>query len=417
MKYLASLAWKNLSRYLRRTVITAGALAVGLAAYLLIDSVLLGAEKESERNLIWYESSSARVLAEGYWADREQLPLDTVLEQPQRVLAALAERGIPAAPRTVFGAELIVRQDPFPEDGSLRVKVVAIDPELDNRVFRFKETVTAGRWLEAGEEAILLGSWLAEDLGAEVGYTVTIVTRTRDGYYQSFEVPVVGILTCPNPQVNRSSVFLPLDAADALLAMNGAVTEIDLRFPERADAGSLAADLQRDLRARMPGIEVLEWQRLAEDYLAIAAAKQKGTGFILVLAFVIAAVGVSNTMLMAIYERRRELGTMRALGMGDRQVRRLFLLEAAGIGVLGSTLGLALGALLCLGMVNRGIDFGPLVRNIDMGYRVTGVFRGAWHPQAMAGAWLFGILLCVAVALIPTRRALRMPITDCLRAT
>jgi ABC-type lipoprotein release transport system permease subunit len=122
-------------------------------------------------------------------------------------------------------------------------------------------------------------------------------------------------------------------------------------------------------------------------------------------------------MLMAIYERVRELGTMRALGMGDRQVRRLFLLEAAGVGVLGSTIGVALGALLCLWMVNRGIDFSAMVRTMDMGYRVNGVFRGAWHPQAMAGAFVFGVVLCVAVALVPTRRALSMRITDCLRAT
>jgi ABC-type lipoprotein release transport system permease subunit len=417
MRFLASLAWKNLSRYRRRTLITASAVGVGLAVYLLVDSILLGAETESERNLIWYESSSARVLPEGTRAERQRLPLDPAIEQPQRVLAALAELAIPATPRTVFGAELIVRQDPFPEDGSLRVKVAAIDPLRDDQVFRFKETVTAGRWLEADEEAVLLGSWLAEDLGARVGYTVTIVSRTRDGYYQSFEVPVVGIVTCPNPQVNRSSVFLPLRAADELLAMNGAVTEIDLRFPERADATGLAARLQAHLEPVVPGLEVVVWKRLAEDYLAIAAAKQKSTGAILVLAFVIAAVGVSNTMLMAVYERRRELGAMRALGMGDRQVRTLFLLEAAGIGVIGSTLGLALGALLCLWMVNKGIDYGPLMRTMDVGYRVAGVLRGAWHPEAMAGAFVFGILLCVAVAFVPTRRALRMRITDCLRAT
>lgn len=417
MKFLASLAWKNLSRYRRRTIITAAAVGVGLAVYLLVDSVLLGAEKESERNLIWYESSSARVVSEGYWAARQQLPLDRVIEQPQRVLAALAGRGIPATPRTAFAAEMIVRQDPFPEDGSLRIRVTAIDPERDSQVFRFRDTVTAGRWLQAGEEAILIGSWLAEDLGARVGYTVTIVTRTRDGYYQSFEVPVVGILACPNPQVNRSAVFLPLAAADELLGMNGAVTEIDLRLPERSDAAGLAARLQADLRSREPGIEVLEWQRLAEDYLALAAAKHKGTSFILVLVFVIAAVGVSNTMLMAIYERVRELGTMRALGMSDRQLRGLFLMEAAGIGVLGSTLGLALGALLCLWMVNTGIDYSSMMRTMDMGYRVSGVFRGAWHPEAMAGSWVFGVLLCVAVAFVPTRRALAMRVTDCLRAT
>jgi putative ABC transport system permease protein len=269
---------------------------------------------------------------------------------------------------------MVVRKDPFPEDGALRIRVEAIDPERDDRVFRFRETVTAGRYLRPGEEAVLLGSWLAEDLGAKVGYPVTIVTRTRDGYYQAFEAPVVGIVSCPNPAVNRTSVFVPLD------------------------------------------VEVLDWTQLAADYVALAEQKQKGSGIILLLVFIIAAVGVSNTMLMAVYERVRELGTMRALGMGDRQVRRLFLLEASGIGVIGSVLGLALGSLLCLWMVDVGIDFSSAMRTMDMGYRVSGVFRGAWHPAAMAGAFAFGVLLSVGVAFVPTRRALSMSITDCLRA-
>ncbi len=422
VRFLAALAWKNLLRYRRRTLITSAALGVGLGIYLLADSLLLGAERESERNLVWYETGSARVLARGYWKDKDQLPLDPAIERPEPILERLAARGVAATPRTVFGGELVVRKDPFPEDGALRVRVEAIDPERDDRVFRFRETVTAGRYLRRGEEAVLLGSWLAEDLGAEVGYPVTIVTRTRDGYYQTLDAPVAGIVSCPNPEVNRGSVFVPLDMADDLLAMGGAVTEIDLRFPERADAraargaGAEAADLETALRPEFPGIEVLDWTTLAADYVALAEQKQKGSGILLLLVFIIAAVGVSNTMLMAVYERVRELGTLRALGMGDRQVRRLFLLEAAGIGVIGSAFGLALGSLLCLWIVNVGIDFSAAMRTMDIGYRVSGVFRGAWHPEAMAGAAVFGVLLSVGVAFVPTRRALSMSITDCLRA-
>ena len=416
MSFLPKLAIKNLARHRRRTAITASALAVGLAIYILMDSLLLGADRESERNLIWYESSSARVLREGAWEERDRMPLEPALESPEAIIARLAAKGIPAAPRTVFGGELVVSRDPFPEDGSVRVKVIAIDPGRDDKVFRLRETLVSGRFIERGEEAVMLGPWLAEDLGAQVGYTVTIVTRSRDGYYQTISAPIAGILAIPNPVVNRVSAFLPLDVADDLLAMGGAVTEIDLRLPERADADRVAADLKAGLGSELSGSVVLGWKKLAEDYLALAASKKKSNGTILFLVFIIAAVGISNTMLMAIYERVRELGTMRALGMADLAIRRLFLLEAAGIGVLGATLGIALGAALCVWMVNTGIDYSALARRIDLGYRIAGVLRGAWHPEAMAGAFFFGVLLAVAVAFVPTRRVLRMSITDCLRA-
>jgi ABC-type lipoprotein release transport system permease subunit len=120
-------------------------------------------------------------------------------------------------------------------------------------------------------------------------------------------------------------------------------------------------------------------------------------------------------MLMAIYERIRELGMMRAMGMRDSEVRNAFLLEAAGIGFIGSTLGIIIGSLANIPLTNGGIDLGSMMRDMDMGYRITGIMRGIWEIRTIAGAFLTGITLSVLVALVPTRRALKKEITDCLR--
>jgi ABC-type lipoprotein release transport system permease subunit len=415
MRFLLGLAWKNLSRYRKRTMITASAIAVGLGIFIFMDSWLLGAEQESERNLIWYESSYARVMNNAYWDEKDQLPLEYLIEDPDIVILRLKEMRIPAAARTVFGGELVLREDPFEQDGSMPVKIYAIDPENDDEVFRFRETITDGRYLEPGEEGVLIGSWLAEDLGAEVGFPITIITTTMDGYYQTIDLEIVGIINCPNPVVNRSSIFMPLDTADVYLEMGGAVTEIDLKFPERADADLMAAEINEKLSADFQGLEVLSWKILAKDYVALADMKQSGTRMILFLVFIIAAVGVSNTMLMAVYERVRELGMMRALGMKNSQIRLAFLFEAGGIGFIGSLIGMLFGLLLCFWIVRWGVDFSALTRDMDIGYRVAGVMRGAWNPTAFVRAFFFGIILSIIVAFIPTRRALKMPITECLR--
>ncbi len=388
---------------------------MGLAIFIFIDSWLLGAQRESERNLIWYETSSARVLNQQYWEEKDQLPLKYVIENPEAVTDRLQELNIPAAPRIVFGGELIVRENPFEQDGSLPVKIFAIDPEKDNRVFRFNETIKEGRSLKSGEENILMGAWMAEDLGAEIGYPLTILTTTRDGYIQTIDVKIVGIINCPNPVINRSSIFLPLDIADRYLEMHGAITEINLKLPERADADLMASSIEKELGTDFPGLEILSWKTLAGDFVALAGMKQSATRMILFLVFIIVAVGVSNTMLMAIYERFRELGMMRALGMKDSQIRLAFLFESGGIGLIGSVLGILLGTILCFWIINRGIDLTFMSRNMDIGYRIAGISRGAWHPEALVYAFFFGIILSVAVTFFPTRRALKMTITDCLR--
>jgi ABC-type lipoprotein release transport system permease subunit len=96
MKFIITLAFKNLMRYKRRTIITAVAIAFGLMMYIFIDSMLMGAEYESVRNLKWYETASARILDDQYWENRFQYPLDLNIDNPDTILSNLKEKGITA---------------------------------------------------------------------------------------------------------------------------------------------------------------------------------------------------------------------------------------------------------------------------------------------------------------------------------
>lgn len=413
MKFIISLAFKNLTRYKRRTLITAGAIAFGLMMYIFIDSMLLGAEYESVRNLKWYETASARIYNSEYWDERYQHPLDINIEDPERIIGILEENGIEATSRTVFSGDLILNSTDFGEDGNMSVVVTAIDPETDYDVYHFGDTLAEGRFLEPGEDAVLLGSWFAEDIGAEVGYWITIVTRGNGGFYEAMDLEIVGIVNCPNPNVNRVLIMMPIDTAGDYLAMDGAVSEIDIRLPDSADVSAEVGRIQGLLNGN--GLEVMSWEALAVDYLALAESKRGGTGIILFLIFIIAAVGISNTMLMAIFERIRELGMMRSLGMSDSKIRIAFMCEAAGIGFIGSVMGVVLGAIANLYIIYVGIDYGFLLRDMDLGYRIQSIFRGVWNPETMAAAFLIGIFISSLVAFFPTRRALKMEIPACLR--
>jgi ABC-type lipoprotein release transport system permease subunit len=331
-----------------------------------------------------------------------------VIEQPAVVESALVGSGVTAARRAVFAGEI------FFGEGSLLVKVIALDPAADGRVFRLAETVSAGRYLLENEPGVLLGEWLAQDLGAKVGDLVTLRTRTRYGAFQTLELAVVGVLNCPNPLVNKGTAFIPLALADQALELEGAVSELDLGLPEWQQSRPRLEAVRTRLEA-FPQLAVAGWEELAQDYLMIARAKTAGSGLLLVLIFIIAAVGISNTMLMAVFERMREIGMMRALGMGDGAIRLTFLLEAGGIGLAGTAAGLTLGAAVNFYMVRWGLNLGALTGGMDIGYRVHSVFRSAWHPQALLGALAFGIGASMLISLIPSARALRLQITDCLR--
>jgi ABC-type lipoprotein release transport system permease subunit len=205
--------------------------------------------------------------------------------------------------------------------------------------------------------------------------------------------------------------MMDITAADMYLGMENSVTSIDIVLPEKTNLEQAKATLQ----AKLPeGFSVFTWEDLAQDYLALVEAKQGGTGMILFLVFIIAAVGVSNTMLMAMYERMRELGMMRALGMRDRDILLSFLFEAGGIGLIGSVVGIALGSLVNIYLVNTGFDFGFMFRDMDIGFRISSIMRGAWNFTTILKAFTAGILLSMLVAVLPIKRALKLDIPTCL---
>ncbi len=412
MKFLISLAFKNLTRYKRRTLITAGAIAVGIMMYIFIDAMLMGAEYESVRNLKWYETASARILNDGYWENRQQYPLDLNITDPDTIVDRLGDNDIIATKRIRVSGDLILSSREFGEDGNMPVTVTAIDPSRDNEVFHFGDTLIDGRFLEQDEDAVLMGSWFAEDIGAEVGKWITILARGNGGFYEAMDLEIVGILNCPNPNVNRSLILMPFDTADYYLGMDGAATEINIKMSDLADVDEELPVIQEFLNG--DNLTVMSWTAMARDYLALAEAKRGGTGLILFLIFIIAAVGISNTMLMAIFERIKELGMMRSLGMSDAKIRIAFMLEAAGIGLVGSLMGVVLGIIADLFIINVGIDFSFIMRDMDIGYRIQGLFRGAWNPGTILLAFFAGIFISTLVAYLPTNRALKMDIPSCL---
>ena len=416
MLFLIRLSWKNLSRYVKRTVITASAIGFGLGLFLFMDSILIGAEKDSERNLVWYETASIRLYNSDNVDQRNKYNLKHLIAQPEVVVKALRDQGMAVTTRTAFAAEAIVRKDPFAEDGSLLVRVFAVDSVNDTSVYRTgKEILPGGQWLTTGSSGVVLGAWLAEDIGAKVGYPITLVTRTKDGAFQTLDVEVVGLINTGNPVVNRTSVLIDQSFADTHLQLGGSVTQIDIAFPVTADTDVIKAQVLAVVPAGDEPLSAMSWRDLAQNFLNLVAAKRSGSSSILGLVFLIAMVGITNTMMMAMYERRRELGMMQALGMSPREIGLTLVFEAGGIGVVGGAFGMVIGGFLVWFMVSTGIDFSFLLRDMDVGYRISSVFHGIFRPQMFVVAYIAGVLISMLVALIPVRQALKLSITDCLR--
>ncbi|POQ99688.1 hypothetical protein AU468_10290 [Alkalispirochaeta sphaeroplastigenens] len=419
ISFLARLAGKNLTRYRRRTAITTGAVALGVGIFIAMTSLLQGIRSESERNLARYVTGSAAIASRGYWDDRSRRSLDRLVGNTSALLEKLEKNAIAAAPRVSFRGELIVHYDPYPEEGSLFLDFCGIDPRKDPAVFHLDRTIRDGRFLRAGKPEILLGSWLADQLGAKPGFPVTVITRTRQGFHQLLDLEVAGIFDTPHPGLNRSTVYLPLDQVQEDLELGEAVTMIHIALDEALPGRGDPTQAARLAGEHSPGepLEVLTFHEMTREFSRAFDMQDSMLNAILLLLGLIAAVGITNTMVMAVLEREEEIAMMQALGMNHRELRLLFALEGSTIGAIGGLVGLVIGAGLSWYLVTWGIDYTPLLEDLKSDYPFSGVLQGVWSVPALAGTPLGAICLATTVALLPLGRMFSLPITDLLRRT
>jgi len=416
---ILSLALKNLMRYRRRTFITGSVIALGLMFYILMDSLLLGWFTGTERQYIDYQVASGRIVTDEWWEDRERLPLEYAIEDTADITKLLEERQITYTPRTDFMADLIFYRDPFPEDGSYQVAVTALDPLMDGEVFRLAESMknpdSRGSFLQPGDPGILVGNVLADKLHMQVGYPVGLEFTTREGYRQVLDARVAGIIKSGSHMVNLSGVFISLDTADRYLALEGAVTGYSILLPPGGKSRL------RELEANLPGgYRLLGYEEIASEFIAMQEMESGGMGVFLFIIFIIASVGVSNTMMMAVFERRREIGMMRAQGLSDRKIRVMFYLEAAGIGVVGALLGLLLGALLNIPLVNLGLNYGAMLKVdgdvVDFGGLVIDSrMKGVWSLKSFVYGAVFAVTVSSLASFFPVRRMMKEEVHENLR--
>jgi ABC-type lipoprotein release transport system permease subunit len=246
---------------------------------------------------------------------------------------------------------------------------------------------------------------------------------------QLIDVVLAGTVNAPNPKLNNNTAFIPMDALqdEAGFMLENRVTELVIRERNAGDTAlpgrhespeAIGAALEARLgRPLPPEIGIFGWEDYVKDFTAASAGDNWSAKIMMFILFVLSFLGIANTMLLAVLERTREIGIMRAQGMTDGQLIFVFMLEAGMIGLMGSALGILLGCLVNIPMVKYGIDFTTMTELMagNIGYRVNGVFRSAWNPPVIIGTGVIATVTAACMAFLPARRALRMPVTDSLR--
>lgn len=403
MKLLFQLALQNMLRARRRTILTFAVLAFGVAMYIWMSCLLKGFDDTSFKNLIDFDTGHFRIYSRNFNPDQPYILSNFILE-PDSLLKKLESEKVvlAAAPRI----RILAEADNYNE--VLPVIVVGIDTVRDAEVYNLTDFLQEGGMEEGG---IIIGENLARDFEVGVGDTLNITFRNKDEGVVSMEYLVSGIIQAPDPQFNNAAVILSLDELQRGLNIRG-VSDIAVRTRDFNLFRQYQPAIQKILG---PELKLENWYDLSRESVAISQMKSKFSNIFILFIIVIALVGIINTMLMSVYEKRREIGTLKALGMTDKEVQKLFVIEGMIIGFAGGVAGILLGILVNIPFLIWGIDITAMMGDMDMGWRVSGAVKSAWSLPAIVGSLFISVLASMAASYYPARKTTRMHPVECLR--
>ena len=373
MTKFLKITWRNVWRNWRRTVIALAAISLGLFFLVFMDGVMSGSRVAIYGNLIKVLGGNIQVHAQGYGEKAGRSPLLPIPNADQVLQAALARP-------EVTGASSRIQTGGFAtsRDASLPVAISGIEPEKEAPLSLIADHISEGRYLTAeDQDVILIGYTLAERLNIGLNDRISLTGRAPHEQMRTRTVTVVGIYRIGSPETEKRNVYMSLAEAQSLYDLPGQVTEIVVALNSVGDEEPTVSAL----RSSLSGVEVDSWKDLNPALLNAYALGDKIMGIFGFIVLGIAGIGILNLMLMAVFERTREIGLLSAIGLKRRQILLLFLMEGTLIGVLGGVVGAVLGAVVVTIAGSIGFDLSMAAEASEM----MGLLGTYLYPVLEAG--------------------------------
>jgi putative ABC transport system permease protein len=394
-------ACKNLLRNRRRSLMALAITAVGTAA-VLVGSGFALFTYDALREVSSRDTGHV-VLAQRDFFDGDE---EATLQNGLSGASELAERL-----RSLPGVRAVLPRIQFSGlisngDKSAIFIGAGVVPLQDFQARGVQTGFVAGEPFAAGAVSpeVVIGKDLARLMKAEVGSSLTLLATTTEGALNAVDVVVRGIITVGVPDIDRRLVYTDIAAVQRLL-LTDKVSTLSVYLRDKDDTGAVAAQLA----AAHPQLAVRTWLDLALFYQSVRALYNRIFGMLGAIMLVIVLFAMTNTLGMAVAERTREIGTLRAIGTYPGELVRNFVLEGVAIGAGGALAGMALAGSVTVALLFAGLQMPPPPGR-STGYPLLVNFSAALY----AATALAVIAVAALAAYLASRKAADKPITEAL---
>jgi len=397
MSLYLRLAWRNVWRHRRRTLIIMLAIGLGMSMMMMYDGLVAGFEQAIYGNAVQVLGGNIQIHAEGYREKTGQSPLLPLANDQQIIAAAEAQPEVVMASRRIKTTGMATSAE-----GAFGVSIIGIEPDKEQTISLEAQNIVAGQYLTPTDaDQIFIGKGLADVMGIAVGDRITLVGKDINKQMRKRTMTVGGIFDINMPDVEKQSIYISLAEAQDLYGLSGQSTEVAIMLRKIGEENEVIRGLE-------PVLENNEAETWATNFPELRQALEtKGAvmDVFSVIILIIAGIGILNMLLMAIFERTREIGVLGALGMKPRQISILFLLEGCIMGFLGLLTGILLGMAFNAIFMAVGMDYSAFAGVTEYTALISGKVYPTLGLEKIIQRSLTVLIISIICSYYPAREA------------
>ena len=399
------MAWRNLWRNKRRTLITIASVFFGVLLSTVMSSMQEGSYSSMIDNIVKFYSGYIQIHQENYWDNKTINNSFTLTDSLVKKVSGVSDV-TDYTPRlesfALASSESITK-------GAL---ILGVNPEQENKVTELKRWLTKGNYLSQGDKSIMVAKGLADYLKLDVGDTLVMIGQGYHGISAAGKYAIKGILDFPNPDLNNQTIYMDLGACQDFFSATNLVTALVIMVKDEYHLNAA----MRALKSRISSpYSVMSWDEMQPEILQLINADRAGGVIMKMILYVLIGFGIFGTVMMMVMERRREMGVMVAIGMRRYKLASVLFFETIYIGLVGVLAGFIGSIPLIAYWYNNPIRLTGKAAETMVNMGIEPLMYFSWLPRVFYEQVLTVFIMTLIISVYPVFTANRFKVYNALR--